>query len=148
MNLGEERFERAVKLSVDETWTAVEETVEAWGAEWDRENGALLLPLAAGVRSGMARCRLDVDGAAGGARLTLTVLERHYQLRRDAVVVLAVSALGGVLTVIWPIFPKLLPFAPFGAVLALLGWFLVVSKLVTNSPEQFLEAVAQEPAVP
>ncbi len=148
MNLGEERFERAVKLSVKETLAAVEETVEAWGAEWERENGALLLPLAAGVRSGMARCRLEVSAAAGGSRLTLTVLERQYRLRRDAVVVLGVSAIGAVFTVIWPIFPKLLPLAPFGAVLALLGWFLVVSRLVTNSPEQFLEAVAQEPAVP
>lgn len=143
MNLGEERFEREVKLSVDETLTAVEETAEAWGAEWEPENGSLLLPLAAGVRSGMARCRLEVGAAAGGARLTLTVLERRYQLRRDAVVVLAVSAVGGVLTVIWPIFPKLLPLAPFGAVLALVGWFLVVSRLVTNSPEQFLDSVAQ-----
>jgi hypothetical protein len=34
--------------------------------------------------------------------------------------------------------------APFGAVLALGGWFLVISRLRTSGPEEFLEAVAAQ----
>ena len=43
---------------------------------------------------------------------------------------------------IWPFFPGLLPLAPLGAIVALSGWFLVVSRLTTSTPDDFLRLVA------
>ena len=61
--------------------------------------------------------------------------------------VLLLATAGGVLTVLWPFFPNLLAVAPFGAVIALGGWFLVITRLRTSGPDDFLEAVvAQEEA--
>lgn len=119
------------------------EAVERWGAEWDAAAGSLDLPLAAGLRSGVARGWLSIEPRTGGTRLRLSIAERVYWLRWNAVVVLLLAAAGGVLCGLWPFFPGLLPLAPFGAILALLGWFLVVSRLATNSPEDFLETVAE-----
>jgi uncharacterized membrane protein HdeD (DUF308 family) len=56
--------------------------------------------------------------------------------------ILLLSAFGAVLTFIWPFFPKLIAVAPFGALLALGGWFLVVSRLRSSGPEDFLAALA------
>jgi hypothetical protein len=55
---------------------------------------------------------------------------------------------GGLLTVLWPFFPRLLEIAPFGAVIALGGWFLVISRLRTSGPDEFLEAVAAQEDAP
>jgi uncharacterized membrane protein HdeD (DUF308 family) len=55
---------------------------------------------------------------------------------------------GGLLTVLWPFFPRLLSVAPFGAVVALGGWFLVVSRLRTSGPDDFLKAVAAQANAP
>ena len=56
--------------------------------------------------------------------------------------VLLFATAGGILTVLWPFFPDLLAVAPFGAVIALGGWFLVITRLRTSGPDEFLEAVA------
>jgi len=58
--------------------------------------------------------------------------------------VLLLATAGGVLTVLWPFFPNLLAVAPFGAVIALGGWFLVITRLRTSGPDEFLEAVAAQ----
>jgi hypothetical protein len=62
-----------------------------------------------------------------------------------AVMILILSALGAVLTVLWPFYPQLITVAPFGALIALGGWFLVVSRLRTSGPDEFLAAVAATP---
>ena len=45
---------------------------------------------------------------------------------------------------LWPFYPQLIAVAPFGALLALGGWFLVVSRLRTSGPDEFLDAVAAQ----
>ena len=45
---------------------------------------------------------------------------------------------------LWPFFPRLLQLAPFGAVIALGGWFLVISRLRTSGPDEFLAMRAVE----
>jgi uncharacterized membrane protein HdeD (DUF308 family) len=87
-------------------------------------------------------------GPGGGCRLRFTPEESDYYVHTPAVTVLLISALGGLLALAWPLYPRLLPVAPFGAVLALCGWFLVVSRLRNSGPEEFLGAVAALAAEP
>ena len=121
----------------------VREAVLGWGGSWDEASGALELPLLAGVRRGVARGTLTIEEHERGCRAVLSVHEETFSLRGDAVVVLCVSAAGALSTVVWPVVPALLPFVPFGVVLALAGWFLVISRLVTNRPEDVFETLAE-----
>jgi len=135
-----------VGAGVERALAAVGETAEAWGADWQRDGrgGTLMLPVTAGIRRGWVRSRVTAEPAGGRAsRLALAVEESHYHLHTAAVVILLISAAGALLTVVWPFVPELLPIAPLGAILALGGWFLVVSRLRNSGPEEFLEAVAE-----
>lgn len=129
------------EIPADGARELVREAVEGWGGAWDEASGELELPLAAGLRSGWARGTLALDEGVSTTRVVLTVRDCSYALRGNAVMVLAASALGALLTVIWPVFPSLLPLVPFGVVVALMGWFLVISRLVTNRPEDLLETI-------
>jgi len=141
-----------VETGIDRALDAVSETAEAWGAAWDRDGrgGTLLLPVTAGIRRGWVRGRLAAGPAGTGraTRLALAVEESDYHLHTAAVVILLLSAAGALLTVVWPFVPELLPIAPLGAILALGGWFLVVSRLQNAGPEDFLEAVAEAVKAP
>lgn len=140
---------REIPADGDAALEAVDEAAEAWGAAWTREGagGDLALPILAGLHRGWVRARLVAEPVAaepaGAARtvLRLSVVERHEGVHVPAVFILLVSAAGAVLVVLWPFFPRLLPLAPFGALLALGGWFLVVSRLRSSGPEEFLELV-------
>ena len=122
---------------------AVAKAAEAWGARWDAGSQALRLPVLAGIRRGVVRGRLIPAGDDGATHLRLAVESSEWHVQTAAVVILAVSAVGALLTVVWPFFPGLLPVAPFGALLALGGWFLVVSRLQSSGPEEFLELVSK-----
>jgi len=123
---------------------AVARAAEDWGAQWRRHarGGTLALPVLHGLRRGWVRGPLAATPAGEGTALTFTPDEREEHLHGTAVVILLFSAAGAVLTVLWPFVPGLLPLAPFGALLALGGWFLVVSRLRTSGPGDFLELVA------
>ena len=58
--------------------------------------------------------------------------------------VLLLSLAGAVVAVLWPFFPRLLAVAPLGVALAVGGWLLVVSRLTTSGPEEFLAQLAAE----
>jgi hypothetical protein len=62
--------------------------------------------------------------------------------------ILVLAVLGAALTVVWPFYPQLLPVAPFGALMALGGWFLVISRLRSSGPEEFLKTVEAISEVP
>ena len=141
--------EHSVGLTVppDRALAAVAATAEAWGAEWQTRSGGgqLVLPVLAGIRHGFARGSVRAEGrSGGGSRLTFVPEEIHYGLNGSAVAILVLASLGGLLTVLWPFYPKLLAAAPLGAVIALSGWFLVVSRLRTSGPDDFLAQVAVE----
>ncbi|HEX2254394.1 MAG TPA: hypothetical protein VHQ65_14085, partial [Thermoanaerobaculia bacterium] len=108
--------------------------------------GTLALPFTAGLRRGWLRGRVDVTAgaAAGASRVTLTVEERHAEVQWGAVVILLVAAGGGLLAAAWPFVPELLPAAPFGVLLAIGGWLLVVSRLHSAGVHEFLDLVRQE----
>lgn len=132
----------------EEALAAIAAAADAWGAEWLPEGhqgaergGRLALPVLAGLRRGVAHVRVDTWRQGDATRVTATELERRDGLQVAAVIVLLFSAAGALLTVVWPFFPSLLPVAPFGALMALGGWFLVVSRLQSSGPEEFLELV-------
>lgn len=135
---------REIPADRDAALEAVEEAAEAWGAAWTREGtgGDLALPILAGLHRGWVRARVASE-PAGPERteLRLSVAERHEGIHVPAVFILLLSAAGAVLVTLWPFYPRLLPLAPFGALLALGGWFLVVSRLRSSGPEEFLELV-------
>lgn len=135
---------REIAAGHDAALSAVERAADEWGAAWTRHGtgGELALPVLHGLRRGWVRAELS-SGPAGGGRtaLRLAVTERHEGVHLAAVVILLISAAGGILVGAWPFFPRLLPLAPIGAILALGGWFLVVSRLRSSGPEEFLELV-------
>lgn len=122
---------------------AVARAAELWSADWDPEAHTLALPALAGMRRGVVRGVLLSEETDGGTRLRFAVEAAEWRLQTAAVVILLFSALGAVFTVVWPFFPVLLPVAPFGALLALGGWFLVISRLQTSGPDEFLELVTK-----
>lgn len=128
-----------------EALKAVEKAAEAWGADWQRgiDGGRLDLPLAAGIRHGLAKGSLAVERRGEGSSVSYRTEEAIYVVRTAPVAILAMAGAGGLLTVIWPFFPALLPLAPLGGIIALSGWFLVVSRLSTSTPDDFLRLVAQ-----
>ena len=85
---------------------------------------------------------MEVRPAAEGSRVVLLPETSTYYVHTASVMVLLLAAAGGLLTLLWPFYPKLIAVAPFGAILALGGWFLVVSRLRTSGPDEFLAAVA------
>ncbi len=133
-----------------EVLAAAARAADLWGAGWERaiDGGRLELPVTAGVRRGVVAGRVKVEPAGAGSRITFAVDESRYHLNRPAVAVLAFGALGGIGTTLWPFYPKLLSFAPLAVVLALAAWLLVVARLRTSGPEDFLALVAEMPEDP
>lgn len=137
-----------VAAAPDAALEALARTAETWGADLDPESGKgaprLRLPVIAGLRRGWAEGAVTALAVEGGTRLTFQEERGELYLHTQAVVVLAIAGLGGLLTVLWPFFPRLLAVAPFGAVLALGGWFLILSRLRSSGPRELLDAVAVE----
>jgi hypothetical protein len=131
-------------LPPEQAVSAVGRTAEDWGAEFQRDGtgGTLHLPVVAGIRRGLVTGPVEIQPTGEGSRVTFRPERSIYYVQTAAVVILLLSTFGAVLTFLWPFFPKLLAVAPFGAVLALGGWFLVVSRLRSSGPEDFLAAVA------
>lgn len=136
-------------LSSEAAVSAVQRTAEDWGAAFERNGtgGQLHLPVLAGLRKGMVSGNVEVRPEAGGSRVIFRPEQSVYYVHTPAVVILLLAVAGAILTLCWPFFPQLLTVAPFGAVVALGGWFLVIARLRTSGPDEFLEAVAAQEAI-
>jgi hypothetical protein len=148
--------EHAVDLPVrpDAALSALRRAAEDWGAELRQEEGAswLHLPVVHGLKRGLVSGPVRVEAAGEGTRVVFQPEESRLYVQSASVFILAVAILGALVTVLWPFFPRLLPISPFGAILALGGWFLVLSRLRTSGPDEFLvvveaQAEAGAPAV-
>ena len=118
---------------------------DLWGASWrpGSSSGTLLLPVVRGLRRGVERCHVSISPAGFGSELELTVEERRLEVNRSAAVVLVFGGLGGLIVTLWPFFPGLMPLLPVAVVLPLAAWLLVVARLRSSYPEDFLKLVGE-----
>lgn len=148
------RHEVRVELPVAELPAALAAAAEAWGAEWTsdsaaRDGGRLVLPVVFGLRRGVLVGRVDFEPAGDGARLAWRLEESHLEVQRAAVAVLVFTAVALLPALAWPFNPKLLALLPFAAVMGLLAWWLILSRLETSGPEEFFATVRPaSPAAP
>jgi len=144
--------ESAVEIagSAGEAAAAVARAADRWGAELEpRGEGRfhLRLAVAAGLRRGSMAGELRVEPAGPDrVRVAFVPESAEYRLQTAAVGLLALGGLGAIATVLFPFFPALLPLAPIGIVLGLAAWFLVLSRLHSSGPEEFLASVAEAAA--
>lgn len=130
----------------DAALAALRRAADEWGAELRREESALwlYLPVVHGLRRGLIAGPVQVEPAADGSRIVFRSEESDLSVQVAPVIVLLLAVGGAALATLWPFFPDLLPLAPFGAILALGGWFLILSRLRTSGPEEFLGTVGVE----
>jgi len=136
-----------VELEVS-TETALESLAAAadlWGANWQPESsgGTLQLPVVRGLWRGVEQCHVAVEPTSSGSAVELTVEEGWQQVNRPAMVVLLFGGAGGLIVALWPFFPGLMPLLPVAVVLALVAWLLVVARLRTSDPGDFLRLLAE-----
>lgn len=136
----------AVELAVAPARAAevIAATAEPWGAEWTAHpgGGRLSLPVVFGLRRGRLVGEVTITASATGSRVAWRQLESHLEVHRSSVAVLSIAAIPLLGVLGWPLWPPLLAFAPLAAVLGLLAWWLVVSRLRSSGPEDFLAALA------
>jgi hypothetical protein len=123
---------------------AVAEAAEMWGAEWqpgDR-GGRLRLPVVHGLRRGIVRGTLRAEPASAGTALFFDIEDASYSVNKSAFAILLLGGIGGLILVLWPLSMSMLQLAPLGAVLALVAWLLVVSRLRNSDTVDFFEQVA------
>ncbi|HWM92551.1 MAG TPA: hypothetical protein VN493_17435 [Thermoanaerobaculia bacterium] len=131
----------------DAALAALRRAADDWGAELRKEPGSglwLYLPVIHGLRRGMVSGPVRVEPAEDGARVVFDPAESDLYVQMASVMILLIAVAGALLTVLWPFFPWLLPISAFGAILALGGWFLVVTRLRTSGPEEFLAMVGMQ----
>lgn len=118
---------------------------DIWGADWQAgsSSGTLQLPVVRGLWRGVEQCRVTVESMGSGSVVDLTVVESRQQLNRSAVVVLLFGGAGGLIVALWPFFPGLMPLLPVAVVLAIAAWLLVVARLRSSNPEDFLKLVSE-----
>jgi hypothetical protein len=137
-------------VDVPEQWGSGMGDAQERGGESNGGHSAgtahLVLPVVAGMRRGLLQGPLRITAEGPLARVTFAPAAEDYHLETPAVAVLLLAGAGGLLAVGWPLFPRLLlPVAPLGAVLALSGWLLVLSRRRGKSPQDFfarLQAIA------
>lgn len=118
---------------------------DLWGASWQLSSsgGTLRLPVVRGLWRGVEQCRVDVSAGKSGSAIELTVEESRQSVNRSALVVLLFGGIGGLIVALWPFFPGLMPLLPVAVVLAVAAWLLVVARLRSSSPEDFLKLVTE-----
>ena len=139
------RLHLELSLSPGDAMQSVATAAELWGASWSpgSTSGTLLLPVVRGLRRGVERCHVSVSRAGSGSELELTVEDSRLEVNRAAAVVLLFGGLGGLIVALWPFFPGLMPLLPVAVVLPLAAWLLVVARLRSSYPEDFLKLVGE-----
>lgn len=124
---------------------AVGGAAEMWGARWQAtgRSGQLSLPIVQGLRRGILEGTLRAEPEGAGTSLAFVVDSTELVLNRSAMAILILGGLGGLTVVFWPLSSTILQFAPIGAVLALVAWLMVVSRLRNSGPEDFFDLVAE-----
>jgi hypothetical protein len=126
---------------------AIVQTAGEWDARWQpgaqSQPGTLVLPIVAGLRRGILEARVGILPDSAGVEVRIEPVREALHLQGNAVVILALSALGALTAVLWPFVPALQPLLPFAILIALSGWFLVVTRLRSSGVDEFFEAVGK-----
>ena len=145
-----ERHQKDVELAPAEARAAVARAASEWGGEWAPagDGGRLILPVVFGLRRGVAVGRITIEPLGGKrSRVVWSLEESHLEIHRGSVVVLSIAAVPLLAILGWPLWPQLLALAPLGAVFGLLAWWLVVSRLKTSGPEDFIATLEESSSV-
>lgn len=125
----------------DQALEALSSAAEVWGAEWRRmgRGGRLLLPVTAGLRYGFLVGEIETASAGdAGTRISYRVEHAEYELHRASVAVLLFGGIGAFLTILAPLYPtQLWQLVPFGLLLMVVSWLLVISRVRHRSVEDF-----------
>ena len=134
-----------LEASPEAVLESVAAAADLWEATWQPESigGTLRLPVVRGLWRGVEQCHVTVEPTRSGSAVELTVEESWQQVNRSALVVLLFGGAGGLIVALWPFFPGLMPLLPVAVVLALAAWLLVVARLRSSHPEDFLKLVAE-----
>lgn len=146
-------YERRTDLALADLPEAIAHTAEDWGAEWQVDEvasarpvgGRLVLPVVFGLRRGVMAGRVEFEPAGDGTLLSWRLEESHLAIQRSAVVLLGLTVVAILPALAWPFVPRLFALMPFAAVMALLAWWLVLSRLETSGPEEFFAAISSPP---
>ncbi|MEJ2085111.1 MAG: hypothetical protein P8Y44_05445 [Acidobacteriota bacterium] len=140
-------YDRHLDQSAEQALSSVRQVAEEWGAMWEPEGstGILRLPVSHGLRQSLLEGPLTVeaDPRGSGSTLRFRVEATRTKVNWTASLLLLIGAAGGIVTMLWPFFPGLLPLAPAGIVLAIAAWLLVASRLRTTEIEDFFDLVDQ-----
>lgn len=120
---------------------------EAWGASWRQDGiggGHLAMPVRAGLRRGLVEGPVTVEKTRRGSRMRFEIADRFYRVQYSAFFLLLMGAIGGVVSMIAPFSPRLLPLMPVSIILAVAAWLLIVSRLHNSGPEEFFALLAAE----
>lgn len=123
-----------------EVLKALPEAAQGWSATWTQEGagGRLELPVRHGLRYGSLLAEVQVEPSEEGTVVTLEEQEENLEVHTSAVAVLLFAALAAIATVFWPLFPALTALLPLSLVLGVAAWLLVVSRLQSSGPQDFL----------
>jgi len=120
-----------------------------WAGEWTpgKSGGRLALPVVFGLRRGELAGNVELTAlAAERSRLVWTIDRSELAVDRASVAILVLALLPTLGSLLWPFFPTLFALVPYAAVFGLLAWWLVVSRLRSQGPEEFLAALAKRDA--
>ena len=102
------------------------------------------MPISAGVHRGLVVGEISCsESDGGGCLLELDIETEIYEVHRPAVGILALGGVGGLLTVIAPLFPALLPLLPVALLMLFLAWFLVLSQLRHRNLKDFFDQISR-----
>lgn len=143
------RHERELDLAVAPLAERLAELADDWAGEWtpERNGGRLALPVVFGLRRGELEGRVELTAlGASRSRLVWTIDRSELAVDRASVAILVLALLPTLGSLLWPFFPNLFALVPYAAVFGLLAWWLVVSRLRSQGPEEFLAALAKADA--
>lgn len=138
--------EIAVEVPVEAACAAVAEIAEAWDATWSPgfDGGRIEMPAVFGLRRGVVEGVIEITRLSDErSRIVFTTVTSRLAVERASVAVLSIAAVPLVVTIAWPFWPALFPLVPFAAVTGLVAWWLVVSRLRSRGPEEFLAALSK-----
>jgi hypothetical protein len=139
-----ERHTVEVDLAPDEALAALARSAAEWGGEWTARagGGRLAIPVVFGLRRGVVVGAVEATRLGDArSRLVWTLEESHLVVHRASVAVLSLAAVPLVGVLAWPLWRPLVALAPIAMVLGFLAWWLVVSRLRSSGPEEFLSTL-------